>query len=690
MKTITKLLFLLCFLATAQMAYSQWSTGVTWTGADPRIQNTNPDLEFRNTSTTGISGLDFKTNTTTEAYMVYDHGTNEFRFTDGPQVAANSLFSIDTDNNPVTGSANGYINIGAITGAHLSSDGNEIQAKNGSAGNSTLFLNFWGADTRINTGNNLGDLFVGQGNDLFVDNSAGRVAIGTTAADQKLQVQHTGSDGIKIEGNNTGDSRLSIENGGGTHFIFDDDSDGHHLDIQSANEINFMTNGAIERMTIAESGRVGIGTGAPVSALHVVGNDMRLEENFPFFYLNSPASGNQGIIFQEGGSNRAWMWHDRANNALRLTNGSSTANHFNIRSTGRIGIGTLDPLSDVHIADAGEVAGLIIERTDQANYVNLLSGTTGNSFYFARAKRFSIVPSGSITSTSPNVPNSLFMYGPSWTTAAQRGNTGIGTDAPTEKLHVAGNLRVNSTVITSDRRLKSDIQEFEYGLDEVRQLNPVHFTYNGRGATTAGSKHIGLIAQELQAIAPELVEEFTHVLYEYDEDGTQREVGSEQYLQIRDTEVKYMLMNSIKQMAEDNEAKDERIEALETELDAMKAAIAKIEAKLGGTTVGTVNPTDSEVNAELNGEGTVAALAQNNPNPFSENTMIPYFLPEGTTGAHMNIFSAEGKLLKTIKIDETGKGQVNLRTNGLPSGNYMYQLATDAGVVGSKTMVLAK
>ena len=366
-----------------------------------------------------------------------------------------------------------------------------------------------------------------------------------------------------------------------------------------------------------------------------------------------------------------------------------------ITDIGRVGIGTGSPLSDLHIRDAGEVAGIIVERSDQNNYVNLLSGTTGNSFYFAREKRFSIVPSSSITSTTPVINHSMFMYGNQWPTAAQRGNVGIGTDAPTEKLHVSGNIRVSGTVITSDRRLKSDIGAFKYGLDEVKKLNPVHFTYNGRGATTAGSKHVGLIAQELQDVAPELVEEFTHVLYEYDEEGTQTEVGTETYLQIRDTEVKYMLMNSIKEIAETNDelvAKNEELERKNAEMEArnneMEARLTKLEAAILGSSEN--EKIDREINVAVDGKGKVAELAQNQPNPFHDKTMIRYFLPEDASGAEMKIFSADGKLIKSIIIEEVGAGQINLETNNLPAGNYMYQLATDRGVIGGKTMVLIK
>jgi len=212
--------------------------------------------------------------------------------------------------------------------------------------------------------------------------------------------------------------------------------------------------------------------------------------------IRMEGTGARYIRFTESGSQKAFMGHTGTNMFVRNqeTGGdlyldgevdmylqTNSQTRMTIKDDGQIGIGTTNPLSDLHIEDNGEVAGIIVERADQNNYVNLLSGTTGNSFYFARAKRFSIVPSSAITSTTPNNANSLFMYGPNWSTGAQQGNTGLGTDAPNEKLHVNGKVKANMFVTTSDRRLKSDIEEFEYGLEEVRQLQPVSFAYNGRG-----------------------------------------------------------------------------------------------------------------------------------------------------------------------------------------------------------------
>ena len=69
-----------------------------------------------------------------------------------------------------------------------------------------------------------------------------------------------GTGGLQVEGNDTGDTRFLMENGGGTHYLFDDDSNGHALKLESANEFAINTNGNIERLRIDEFGKAAINT----------------------------------------------------------------------------------------------------------------------------------------------------------------------------------------------------------------------------------------------------------------------------------------------------------------------------------------------------------------------------------------------------------------------------------------------
>lgn len=100
------------------------------------------------------------------------------------------------------------------------------------------------------------------------------------------------------------------------------------------------------------------------------------------------------------------------------------------------------------------------------------------------------------------------------------GNVGINTTSPTQKLHVAGNAIVTGTVtaqgsvLTSDRRLKKDIKPLKLGLKELVKVEGK--TYNWKDESSSTDLQIGVIAQELEEIFPQLVDttgEFKAVNY---------------------------------------------------------------------------------------------------------------------------------------------------------------------------------
>lgn len=70
----------------------------------------------------------------------------------------------------------------------------------------------------------------------------------------------------------------------------------------------------------------------------------------------------------------------------------------------------------------------------------------------------------------------------------------------------AGNVTANSTTIASDARLKENVRDFGDSLSRVLQLRTVTFTWNDQ-VKHAGKEDIGFIAQEVQKVVPEFVQE---------------------------------------------------------------------------------------------------------------------------------------------------------------------------------------
>ncbi|MDA8692914.1 hypothetical protein N9L92_02545 [Saprospiraceae bacterium] len=138
----------------------------------------------------------------------------------------------------------------------------------------------------------------GSTRNMIIDGTTQYVGIGlnNTSPTEMLDVKVTGSDGIRIEGNNTGDARLSIFNGSGTHFLFDDDSDNHNLKLQSANDLVLMTGGVNERISIdGTTGEVFVSEELRVSSqitaqngIEVRGSDAQID------FIDSQAGGGLG------------------------------------------------------------------------------------------------------------------------------------------------------------------------------------------------------------------------------------------------------------------------------------------------------------------------------------------------------------------------------------------------------------
>ena len=91
------------------------------------------------------------------------------------------------------------------------------------------------------------------------------------------------------------------------------------------------------------------------------------------------------------------------------------------------------------------------------------------------------------------------------------GSIGIGI-APTQKLHVAGNILATGELTaftTSDARLKEDIKPIKSSLELINKLNPVSYKWNDKAFELNSGKtkdtDYGLIAQEVEEILPEVV-----------------------------------------------------------------------------------------------------------------------------------------------------------------------------------------
>jgi hypothetical protein len=92
---------------------------------------------------------------------------------------------------------------------------------------------------------------------------------------------------------------------------------------------------------------------------------------------------------------------------------------------------------------------------------------------------------------------------------------GSGGDVERMRLDSDGDLHVENDVIAfsttlSDRRLKDDIETLDKSLEKILQLRGVSFTWNT--GSREGTRDIGVIAQEVEEVIPEIVREKKAVL----------------------------------------------------------------------------------------------------------------------------------------------------------------------------------
>ena len=108
---------------------------------------------------------------------------------------------------------------------------------------------------------------------------------------------------------------------------------------------------------------------------------------------------------------------------------------------------------------------------------------------------------GDVTNgTQTNTPYSFYASDPNAYNYFA-GNIGIGTINPSEKLAVNGNITATAYFNNSDRRLKEQIEALDDdGIAIIRQLRGVSFLWK-----EGGRKAFGLIAQEVEAVAPHAV-----------------------------------------------------------------------------------------------------------------------------------------------------------------------------------------
>ncbi len=302
----------------------------------------------------------------------------------------------------------------------------------------------------------------------------------------------------------------------------------------------------IERMRLDQTGNLGIGTTTPAALLHIygsVGSESILLEN--------SAGTNTGpkIKLFHGGSGGI-QYHI----ASTGTGDSEGAGKFTIRdfdagmtrlaidSGGNVGIGTVNPMVKLELAD---------------------SNPTTSAILIPRATTFTGTP-----------VNGMIRY------------------------HSGSNLfefRQNGTWVNfttvSDGRVKTNIEPVENGLAIVNQLRPVFFDWDSHSPRTQAfdKKHqVGFVAQEVERVLPEVVtkgeDSYRTMNYGNIVAVAVAAVKELDQKSIAQADQLHSHLNEINNLKKDNEALRADAETKEREILTLKSRLERLESKLSEMT----------------------------------------------------------------------------------------------------------
>ncbi len=138
------------------------------------------------------------------------------------------------------------------------------------------------------------------------------------------------------------------------------------------------------------------------------------------------------------------------------------------------------------------------------------------------------------------------------------------------------------------------------------------------------------------------------------------------------------LVKAVQQLSKQNDSLKNELESMHNDIAQLKSVVLK-----GGS---NISSTDNSASKTISLSS--ATIYQNVPNPFSNASTIKLQLPSGYTNASIIITENNGKILKTVALNESYSGNVKVETSSLSAGAYQYSLIVDGRMVDTKQMLL--
>ncbi|WP_413612351.1 tail fiber domain-containing protein [Bdellovibrio sp. HCB-110] len=318
--------------------------------------------------------------------------------------------------------------------------------------------------------------------------NSGNVGIGTTTPLQRLSVQANTTSNYPLDVRTSDFVSLST----GSRIVFG-------LGANTGDtygSINAQKTGSANPTDLVLAnlgGNVGIGTSTPAHRLHVMGL-VRIDESAVPLTFNET---DQGAVV-----GKYWRM-PLDGTTLRFDSDQVGDGSFGTYKTplaltaaGNVGIGTITPSYKLDVNGSSKAQTFI---------------ATDGYYYGFGDESTRIEGSG-----SSDYIAFLTNGGAERMRVANGGNVGIGTTTPGYKLDVqggdinaSGSVRSAGVALTSDIRFKKDIQVLDHALEKISKLRGVSYNWKTEEYPERkfNSRHqIGVIAQEVEAVFPELVD----------------------------------------------------------------------------------------------------------------------------------------------------------------------------------------
>jgi len=322
----------------------------------------------------------------------------------------------------------------------------------------------------------------------------------------------------------------------------------------------------INAVYVNHDGNIGIGTTSPEAKIHTYGATQDI------ILFKASTDGTSGWTMGAQGASRdrvIFRGFSGETGTMLLNPGMGQSSYFN---AGNVGIGTTSPESSLDVNGhitfgykpwnlSGQYTSILQAQQSEGvseggnsvpgNHMEIRAGI-GTGLSANGEIRF--VTEASTANWGNGAPHGS---GSTKMVIASSGLVGIGTTSPSYTLHVHGTAYCSSGSWSgSDQRWKRNIEPLEGSLDRVTQLQGVHYSWRTDEFPSMNfedRRQVGLIAQEVEPIVPEVV----HT----DEEG---------YKSISYEKLTAILIEAMKELNEKNEAETR---VLKAEIQALKERV---------------------------------------------------------------------------------------------------------------------